>query len=149
MSFCLPLTTNDTQRKMTKGTYMIQNICFEDNGPRCINSNSSSQKFRQHFLFHFYFLPCVLTVNHRQNNQLHIGRYEINMGLINLMIMTGIRFLILEKIKSKIKFIVYITKITEFSMFIYIYIYIYIYIFFGPVKPELGVIPSGQEIIHE
>ena len=29
---------------------------------------------------------------------------------------------------------------------IYIYIYIYIYIvFFGPVKPELGVIPSGQE----
>ena len=28
-------------------------------------------------------------------------------------------------------------------------IYIYIYIFFGPVKPELGVIPSGQEIIHE
>ena len=32
----------------------------------------------------------------------------------------------------------------------YIYIYIYIYIvFFGPVKPELGVIPSGQEIIHE
>ena len=31
---------------------------------------------------------------------------------------------------------------------IYIYIYIYI-VFFGPVKPELGVIPSGQEIIHE
>ena len=30
-----------------------------------------------------------------------------------------------------------------------VYIYIYIYIFFGPVKPELGVIPSGQEIIHE
>ena len=30
----------------------------------------------------------------------------------------------------------------------YIYIYIYI-VFFGPVKPELGVIPSGQEIIHE
>ena len=29
---------------------------------------------------------------------------------------------------------------------IYIYIYIYIYIvLFGPVKPELGVIPSGQE----
>ena len=28
----------------------------------------------------------------------------------------------------------------------YIYIYIYIYIvLFGPVKPELGVIPSGQE----
>ena len=27
-------------------------------------------------------------------------------------------------------------------------IYIYI-VFFGPVKPELGVIPSGQEIIHE
>ena len=22
-------------------------------------------------------------------------------------------------------------------------------VFFGPVKPELGVIPSGQEIIHE
>ena len=34
------------------------------------------------------------------------------------------------------------------SPFIYIYIYIYI-VFFGPVKPELGVIPSGQEIIHE
>ena len=26
-------------------------------------------------------------------------------------------------------------------------IYIYIYIF-GPVKPELGVIPSGQEVIQ-
>ena len=26
----------------------------------------------------------------------------------------------------------------------YIYIYIYI-VLFGPVKPELGVIPSGQE----
>ena len=25
-----------------------------------------------------------------------------------------------------------------------IYIYIYIYILFGPVKPELGVIPSWQ-----
>ena len=35
---------------------------------------------------------------------------------------------------------------------IYIYIYIYIYIsisILGPVKPELGVIPSGQDIIHE
>ena len=31
---------------------------------------------------------------------------------------------------------------------VYIYIYIYI-VFFGPVKPELEVIPSGQEIIHE
>ena len=31
---------------------------------------------------------------------------------------------------------------------IYIYIYIYIYFFFGPVKPELGVIPSGQEVIQ-
>ena len=36
-----------------------------------------------------------------------------------------------------------------------IYIYIYIYIereresIISPVKPELGVIPSGQEIIHE
>ena len=29
---------------------------------------------------------------------------------------------------------------------IYIYIYIYIkYVLFGPVEPELGVIPSGQE----
>ena len=28
------------------------------------------------------------------------------------------------------------------------YTLIYI-VFFGPVKPELGVIPSGQEIIHE
>ena len=26
-----------------------------------------------------------------------------------------------------------------------IYIYIYMYVLFGPVKPELGVIPSGQE----
>ena len=36
--------------------------------------------------------------------------------------------------------------------FIYIYIYIYIYIenrILSPVKPELGVIPSGQEIIRE
>ena len=31
----------------------------------------------------------------------------------------------------------------------YIYIYIYIYSILSPVKPELGVIPSGQEIIHE
>ena len=33
-------------------------------------------------------------------------------------------------------------------MIIYLYIYIYIYIYivlFGPVKPELGVISSGQE----
>ena len=30
------------------------------------------------------------------------------------------------------------------SNYIYIYIYIYI-VLFGPVKPELGVIPSGQE----
>ena len=28
-----------------------------------------------------------------------------------------------------------------------IYIYIYIYSIHGPVKPELGIIPSGQEII--
>ena len=34
-------------------------------------------------------------------------------------------------------------------LYIYIYIYIYIYVFFGPVKPGLGVIPSGQEIIPE
>ena len=33
--------------------------------------------------------------------------------------------------------------------YIYIYIYIYIYSILGPVKPKLGVIPSGQEIIHE
>ena len=39
----------------------------------------------------------------------------------------------------------------------HIYIYIYIYIYrerereriLSPVKPELGVIPSGEEIIHE
>ena len=30
-----------------------------------------------------------------------------------------------------------------------IYIYIYIYSILGPVKPELGVIPSGQDVIHE
>ena len=38
-------------------------------------------------------------------------------------------------------------------LYIYIYIYIYIYrererereVLFGPVKPELGVIPSGQK----
>ena len=34
------------------------------------------------------------------------------------------------------------------KMYIKNYIYIYI-VFFGPVKPEFGVIPSGQEIIHE
>ena len=40
-------------------------------------------------------------------------------------------------------------------VFVYIYIYIcvfiymYIYSILGPVKLELGVIPSGQEIIHE
>ena len=35
---------------------------------------------------------------------------------------------------------------TFWTIFIYIYIYIYIYrVLFGPVKPELGVIPSGQE----
>ena len=34
-------------------------------------------------------------------------------------------------------------------IYIYIYIYICIYIILSPVKPELGVIPSGQEIIHE
>ena len=41
-------------------------------------------------------------------------------------------------------------------MYVYIiYIYICIYIYrereriLSPVKPELGVIPSGQEIIHE
>ena len=28
-------------------------------------------------------------------------------------------------------------------------IYIYIYSILGPVKPEFGVIPSGQEVIHE
>ena len=33
------------------------------------------------------------------------------------------------------------------SLSLCIYIYIYIYIF-GPVKPELGVIPSGQEVIQ-
>ena len=27
--------------------------------------------------------------------------------------------------------------------------YIYIYSILGPVKPELGVIPSGQEVIQE
>ena len=32
---------------------------------------------------------------------------------------------------------------------IYIYIYIYIYRILSPVKPELGVIPSGQENIRE
>ena len=36
-----------------------------------------------------------------------------------------------------------------YTIYIYIYIYIlYIYIYivlFGPVKPELGVIPSGQK----
>ena len=31
-----------------------------------------------------------------------------------------------------------------YRFFLYIYIYIYI-VLFGPVKPELGVIPSGQE----
>ena len=31
------------------------------------------------------------------------------------------------------------------QIYIHIYIYIYIGVLFGPVKPELGVIPSGQE----
>ena len=31
------------------------------------------------------------------------------------------------------------------KVYIYIYIYIYIWIIFGQVKPEFGVIPSGQE----
>ena len=30
-------------------------------------------------------------------------------------------------------------------IYIYIYIYIYIWVLFGQVKPEFGVIPSGQE----
>ena len=30
---------------------------------------------------------------------------------------------------------------------IYQYLHIYIYSILGPVKPELGVIPSGQEIL--
>ena len=34
------------------------------------------------------------------------------------------------------------------SLSLYIYIYMSI-VFFGPVKPELGVIPSGIEIVHE
>ena len=41
-----------------------------------------------------------------------------------------------------------VSSTTWWYMYIYIYIYIYIGIL-GPVKPELGVIPSGQEIIHE
>ena len=37
-------------------------------------------------------------------------------------------------------------KLLKGHIYIYIYIYIYIIIvLFGPVKPELGVIPSGQE----
>ena len=32
-----------------------------------------------------------------------------------------------------------------FEIRTYIYIYIYIVVLFGPVKPELGVIPLGQE----
>ena len=37
-------------------------------------------------------------------------------------------------------------KVQYIYIYIYIYVYIYIYIvLFGPVKPELGVIPSGQE----
>ena len=39
----------------------------------------------------------------------------------------------------------YIKKIK----FVTIYIYIYIYREYFPVKPELGVIPSGQENIRE
>ena len=34
-------------------------------------------------------------------------------------------------------------------MTIEICIYIYVYRILSPVKPELGVIPSGQEIIRE
>ena len=39
----------------------------------------------------------------------------------------------------------YISKVGDLSAWsIYLSIYIYI-VLFGPVKPELGVIPSGQE----
>ena len=31
------------------------------------------------------------------------------------------------------------------SRVLYVHIYIYIVVLFGPVKPELGVIPSGHE----
>ena len=34
------------------------------------------------------------------------------------------------------------TQTLSLSLYIYIYIYIYM-VLFGPVKPELGVIPSG------
>ena len=34
-------------------------------------------------------------------------------------------------------------------IYIYIYIYIYYIVLFGPVKPELGVIPSGQKNIQK
>ena len=42
--------------------------------------------------------------------------------------------------------IVVVVVVVVVDIYIYIYIYIYMYIvLFGPVKPELGVIPSGQE----
>ena len=36
-------------------------------------------------------------------------------------------------------------KHTHTHTHIYIYMYIYILVLFGPVKPEQGVIPPGQE----
>ena len=54
----------------------------------------------------------------------------------------------LFKISSYIYIYIYILYRNE-SDSIYIYIYIYIYVcvcvLFGPVKAELGVVPSGQE----
>ena len=42
------------------------------------------------------------------------------------------------------------SKTNHIYIYIYIYnIYIYIYRILSPVKPELGVIPSGQENIRE
>ena len=41
---------------------------------------------------------------------------------------------------------IYIEYIYAYPFYIYIYIYMSILV---PVKPEFGVIPSGQEIIHE
>ena len=49
-------------------------------------------------------------------------------------------------IAFKCLFLLILFSKVQHCFYIYIYIYIYIYgVLFGPVKPELGVIPSGQE----
>ena len=45
----------------------------------------------------------------------------------------------------QLRFKIDLVSYPPYEWLLYIYIYIYIVVLFGPVKPELGVIPSGQE----